>query len=177
MKSYRILPKGVLRLSDGLAITPDMLEWDEYRAWLKSGNTPEPEIIAVPPRWPNLPTARADIWAACRLRRDAIEAAGFPYLGHQLDSDPRAVQRINTAVQAAQAALQGGQPFAIGWTCMDGHILDLDAAGMIGMPVALAMHANALHLVARQFKARIAAAADYTELEQIEAEIAGELVA
>lgn len=170
---YRLLSRGVLRLADNRTITRDMVEWEDYRAWLKAGGVPDPEEVIIPPRWPDLDAARADVWAACRLRRDALEAAGFPYLGHPLDSDPRAVQRINTAVQAAQAATQAGQPFAIGWTCMDGHVLDLDAAGMIGMPVALAMHANALHLAARQFKARIAAALGYGDLEQIEAEIAG----
>lgn len=86
------------------------------------------------------------------------------------------MQRINTAVQAAQAALSLGQPFSIAWTCADGHVLTLDAAGMIGMPVALAMHANELHLIARAFAARILAATTVAELEQIEAEIAGEWV-
>lgn len=174
---YRLLPRGVLRLADNRTITRDMVEWEDYRAWLKAGGVPEPEEVIIPPRWPDLDTARAAVWAACRLRRDTLEAAGFPYLGHLLDSDQRAVLRINTAAQAAHAALQAVQPFAIGWTCMDGHILDLGAAGMIGMPVALAMHANALHLAARQFKARIAAATGYDDLEQIEAEIAGAWVA
>jgi hypothetical protein len=127
--------------------------------------------VVTPPRWPDVATGQEDVWAACRLRRDALEAAGFEYLGHPMDSDPRAVQRINTAVQAAQAALAMGAPFQIGWTCKDGHVLPLDAYGMIGMPVALAMHANGLHLVARGFKDRIAAAASIADMEAIDAEI------
>lgn len=171
---YRLADTGVVDMTTGQRITRDMREWEDYRAWLKAGNVPEPMPVVVVQRWPDLDTARADVWAQCRLRRDGLEAGGFPYLGHPLDSDPRAVQRINTAVQAAQEAVAMGQPFAIVWTCMDGHGLALDAAGMKGMPVALAMYADSLHQIAKSFKDRIGAAESIAELEQIEAEIAGE---
>lgn len=46
---YRLLSKGVLRLSDNLTITRDMLEWDEYRQWRKDGGVPEPMIVPAPP--------------------------------------------------------------------------------------------------------------------------------
>jgi hypothetical protein len=46
--SYRLLQRGVLRLSDNLTITPDMGEWQEYRAWRKGGGVPEPMIPAAP---------------------------------------------------------------------------------------------------------------------------------
>lgn len=46
---YRMLPRGVLRLSDSLPITRDMVEWQEYRAWLKAGGVPEPMIVEPPP--------------------------------------------------------------------------------------------------------------------------------
>lgn len=167
MSSYRLDRVGVIRLSDGARITRDMVEWADYQSWLKAGGEPEP--ILLPPV--DMVAARAKTWAACRQRRDTLEASGFPYLGHLLDSDPRAVQRINTAVQAAQAAVGAGQPFQIGWTCMDGQVLPLDAAGMMGMPVALAMHANGLHQVARSFKVRIGAASTVEELMTIDAEI------
>lgn len=172
--SYQLAETGVIDTSTGQRITRDMREWADYRVWLKAGGVPEPMPVVVTPRWPDLDTGRADVWAQCRLRRDALEAGGFPYMGHPLDSDPRAVQRINTAVQAAQSAVAMGQPFLIVWTCMDGHGIELDAAGMIGVPVELAMYANALHQIAKSFKVRIAAAESFAELEQIEAEIAGE---
>lgn len=169
--SYRLALIGVIRMPDGATITRDMAEWEDYRAWLRAGGVPEPMEIAIPPRWATLDEGRAEVWSTCRARRDALEAGGFTYLDHPMDSDPRAVQRINTAVQAAQAAAAMGAPFAIGWTCMDGHVLDLDAAGMMGMPVALAIYANGLHQVARGFKARIFEAPDSGTLEAIEAEV------
>lgn len=169
--TYRLADRGVIHTPTGRQITHDMAEWEDYRRWLKAGNTPEPIPEDARPRWPDLATGQREVWALAKLRRDHLEASGFPYRGHPLDSDPRAVQRINTAVQAAQAALTMGAPFKIGWTCMDGHVLDLDAVGMIGMPVALAMHANGLHLTARAFKDRIAAAADLADLAAINAEV------
>ncbi len=163
---YTLAHSGVTRDSDGAHITRDMPEWEDYRAWLREGNTPAP----MPEPAVDIDAERAAAWARCRQKRDQLEASGFPYLGHPMDSDQRAVQRINTAVQAAQAALGMGYPFAIGWTCMDGHVLDLDAAGMMGMPVALAMYANGLHLAARAYKDRIAVA-DLAELAAIDAEV------
>ena len=47
--SYRLLNRGVLRLSDNVIITRDMLEWEEYRAWLAQGNTALPMIVTPPP--------------------------------------------------------------------------------------------------------------------------------
>jgi hypothetical protein len=168
---YRLAKVGVVRLEDGATITRDMDAWEDYRAWLRGGGVPEPMEIVIPPRWSTLDDGRAEVWATCRARRDALEAGGFPYRDHPMDSDPRAVQRINTAVQAAQAAAAMGQPFGIGWTCMDGHVLALDAAGMMGMPVALAIYANGLHQVAREVKTRIFEAPDFGTLEAIEAEV------
>jgi hypothetical protein len=47
--TYRLATKGVTRTADDLAITRDMPEWQEYRAWLKAGNVPEPMPPAPPP--------------------------------------------------------------------------------------------------------------------------------
>lgn len=47
--SYRRLNKGVLRLADNLTITRDMIEWGEYRAFIKGGGVPEPMIVPAPP--------------------------------------------------------------------------------------------------------------------------------
>lgn len=171
--SYRQLTKGVLRLSDNLTITRDMIEWEEeYRPWTKSGGVPEPEIVVIPPRWASLEAAQLDVWTATKSKRDALEATTFPFMGHPVDSDPRSVQRINTAVQAAQAALGAGQPYQVGWTCHDDHVLVLDAAAMSYMPVALATYANSLHLTARAFKDRInAPTVTIADLELIAAEV------
>lgn len=124
----------------------------------------------APPTPPTLNEVQQSRWAVAKAQRDDLEASGFMYQGHPMDSDPRAVQRINTAVQAAQAALGAGQPFKLDWTCMDGHILPLDAAGMMGMPVALAMRANALHLHAKALKSSIMAAPTVDDVNAIDIE-------
>lgn len=99
-------------------------------------------------------------------KRDNLEQSGFPYQGKTIDSNPVSVQRITVAVQAAQAAIGAGQPFAITWTCQDNSTIELDAVGMMGMPVALAMFANGLHETARAKKDLIDAA---TTIEEVEA--------
>ncbi|CDS48901.1 hypothetical protein [Polaromonas sp. CG9_12] len=97
---------------------------------------------------------KAAKWQDIKQARDVQEATSFPYLGKQIDSDPRSVQRITTAVQAADAA----PPFAIDWTCADNTTLALDGPAMQAMPVALAMYANALHQHARALRAQLDAA-------------------
>lgn len=106
--------------------------------------------------------------AAINAERDQREEAGFPYRGKTLDSTPRSVQRLTAASLAAQAALATGLPFAIDWTCADNSVLSLDAAGVIGMPVALAQHAAALHSHARSLKAAVDAAMNGVALAEID---------
>lgn len=98
---------------------------------------------------------QADKWAEIKRTRDSLEATSFPYLGKVLDSNSRSVQRINTAVQAAQAAMLAGEPFEIAWTCFDDTVLELDVEGMIGMPAALALYGDQLHQTSRALRAQI----------------------
>jgi hypothetical protein len=100
--------------------------------------------------------------------RDNLEQGGFPYADKIIDSNPVSVQRITVAVQAAQAAVGAGQPFAIDWTCQDNSVLSLDAFGMMGMPVALALYAKELHETARDRKDQIEAAASIEAVEAVE---------
>lgn len=115
-----------------------------------------------------LAARRAELPATITADRDRREAAGFPYQGKVMDSTPLSVQRITAAALAAQVALAAGQPFSLDWTCADNSTLTLDAAGIIGMPVALAKHAAALHAHARNLKAAVAAAVDQAELDAID---------
>lgn len=105
-----------------------------------------------------LPELQAAKWREIKQQRDTLEATSFPYLGKQIDSDPRSVQRITTAAQAADAAQRAGAAFAIEWTCADNSTLALDGAAMQGMPVALAVYANILHQHARSLRALVEAA-------------------
>jgi hypothetical protein len=109
--------------------------------------------------WKDLDTVKAVCRARINTTRDDKEAGVFPYLGHDFDCDPRSVQRINTAVQAAQAALAAGAPFAVEWTAADNVAVAMTAQDLMGMPVALAQYANTLHVTAKTLKAQIDAAA------------------
>lgn len=168
---------GVLRLEthDGqlVAIVNSYASIDAYDAgmlnWQDAHALPVQTIAAVagnPQEWlisPEGPFAGATAlvettplerlqslkWAQVKATRDRLETGGFAYLGKTIDSDSRSVQRIALAVQAAQAAMAAGEPFSLEWTCADNSVLALDGAGMVGMPVALALHANTLHEVAR----------------------------
>jgi hypothetical protein len=114
-----------------------------------------------------LAATKVQCWAAMKRHRDLLEASGFPYLGKRLDSDARSVARINTAVQAAQAALAIGEPFAITWTCADNTTLALDGAGMLGVPVALALYADQLHQTCKVLRAQIEAATTTAQVQAI----------
>lgn len=108
---------------------------------------------------------RAEKRAAINEERDRRESTVFPYLGRLIDCDQRSVSRITIAVQAAQVAMAAGQPFALEWTCADNSSLPLDAVGILGMPVALAVHGNSLHQHARTLKAQADAALTLDDLD------------
>jgi hypothetical protein len=133
--------------------------FEKYVNRWKAANTP-PERT--------LEQAKLDARQQINGKRDTLEASGFPYLDKTFDSDPRSVQRISTAVQAAQAAIGAGQPFSITWTAQDNTTVDLDAVGMMGMPVALAQYAAGLHEHAKGKKALIDAATTITEVDAIQ---------
>lgn len=100
--------------------------------------------------------------------RDRREAGVFRYRGKLIDCDPRAVQRITTAAIAAQAAAASDTSFNVDWTCADNSVLTLDAAGVAGMPLALAAYADALHSHARGLKQAVLAAEDVAALGAID---------
>lgn len=71
--TWRLLPRGVLRLSDGAVVMPDAPAWAEYVAFLRDGGVPQPMDVA-----PIAPTP-FDYEAAGRAARerqiDRIRAA------------------------------------------------------------------------------------------------------
>lgn len=103
-------------------------------------------------------------WGIIKEMRNKKESEGFPYMGKILDSDSLSVQRINTAVQAAQSA---GEFFSIRWTCQDDSVLVLDQQGMLGVPVALAAYADDLHQIAKNLRNEIDSATTIAEVEAI----------
>lgn len=105
---------------------------------------------------------RQTMLAQVNAERDRREAGGFPYLGKLFDSDERSVLRINTMVQAASIA---GDDFSITWTCADNTQITLDRAQILAMPVALGMHADALHRHANELKAAIREAVNPSDID------------
>lgn len=160
---------------EGLTNIPELAPEGHYRSqdsWVPLPPQPSsahvfdwPTHTWVDPR--TLDDLRATQWSQIKQDRDAAEAAGFWYMGRLIDSDARSVQRITGAVQAAQKALETGEPFTISWTCADNSLLELDAEQMTGMPAALALYVNGLHEKARGLRAAIASAANASAIQSI----------
>lgn len=102
--------------------------------------------------------------AAITAARNAEEASGFLAYGKWFDSDTKAIQRISTAVQAAQVV---GETFSIEWTCADNSTITLDYSQMIALPAIMAQAANTLHIKARTLKAAIDAATTSAEIDAV----------
>lgn len=143
-------------------IAPAKSSKGQYEQQWRVDTLPADQIAA------NIASKKQALLAAVTAKRDETETLGFPYLGKVIDSDPRSVQRINTAAQAAMLASMAAQPFAVEWTCADNSTIQVDAEKMVAMPAALAAHANALHEHARTLKAAIQAAANAQELSAID---------
>lgn len=111
--------------------------------------------------------SRQDQLDYIKAMRDSLETAGFLYMGTVIDSDPRSVQRINTAVQAAQAAITLGVPFSVDWTAQDNSVVSMTAEDVIGMASALALYGNTLHVIARERKATILSATTVEEINAV----------
>lgn len=120
------------------------------------------EVVAIP--LPTLEEVKAAKWEEIKSARDNAEQSGCPYMDSILDSDSLSVQRINTAVQAAQVV---GESFAVDWTMQDNTVIHMTYADVLGMPAALAVFSNDLHQKARGLRERINEAETAEEVEAI----------
>ncbi len=123
--------------------------------------------VEKPPYMPTIEELKTRKWNSVRIERDRLEQAGVPYLGKILDSDTVSVQRIAIAVQAAQAAIAANVPFTLAWTMQDNTAVEMDAAQVVGMSVALAQYSDGLHQTARALREQIEAAETVEELANI----------
>lgn len=121
-------------------------------------------LVINPPYEPTIEEVRQAKWEEIKAKRDTEEQAGCPYMGSVLDSDSLSVQRINTAVQAAQVV---GESFAVDWTMQDNTVVHMTYADVLGMPAALAVFSNDLHQKARGLRDQINAAETVEEVEAI----------
>ena len=87
-------------------------------------------------------------------------------MGKIFDSDQVSCQRISTAAQAMSLMLASDEN-KITWTCQDNSTIELTAAELSGLVVALAAWSNTCHQKATALKAQIEAAKTTEELEKI----------
>lgn len=99
--------------------------------------------------------------------RDAAEQGGFPYKGKIFDSDLISCIRISSAAQAMQVAPMSEEVPTITWTCQDNTTIDLTAADLDGLVVALAEWSNTCHQKATQIKTLLEECQTPKEVEKI----------
>lgn len=120
---------------------------------------------------PTLAELKAAKRAEINAARDLAEQGGFEYLGKTFDSDPVSCQRISCAAQAMVVMPEvigdeQGEP-TITWTCQDNSTIELNAAQLQGLVVALAQHSNTCHQKATALKKRLDAAETAEEIAAI----------
>jgi hypothetical protein len=169
---YRLNDGSILRNVTGPIdqIIDECLEGEEYYINCPIGTTHiinnEPVTIIPPPPEPIVPTlleVKTKKYYEMKTARDIAELQGFTYLGKTFDSDVKAMKRITTAVQAAQAY----PAFSVEWACSDNTTITLDAAQMIAMPIYIAATGDAIHTKYKGLKEQIAAATTVEEVEAI----------
>lgn len=99
--------------------------------------------------------------------RNAEEQGGFSYKGKIFDSDPISCIRISSAAQAMQMAVMAEDVPVITWTCQDNSTIDLTAADLMGLVVALAEWSNTCHQKATQIKTLLEECQTPEEVEKI----------
>lgn len=110
--SYRLLVRGVLRLSDNIVITRDMLEWEEYRLWLHAGNAPLPMVSqpVATPTLAELKRRRANLITTEAL--DRIQAV-LPEVSNMATAQLVRELWLSIAPAARQPTAKMGQVIAI----------------------------------------------------------------
>lgn len=162
MSNYK-LTKGaeILRLSDNAYIPADPanVDYATYLKWVAEGNTP---VTAE-----TLPEIKARVRNEIVRQRDNAITGGFSFMGKLIDSDRDSVMAITGAAVAALAAKAAALPYSVTWTCADDSTLTIDADGVLGLAVSMAMFADAQHNKARPLKDAIKNAVDADTVKQV----------
>lgn len=120
--------------------------------------------------WPTPDPAplRSFVWEKVKEKRDGVIDGGAPTAIGVVDSDELSRSNISGAALGALIAQSASTPFSIEWTAKDNSVHTLDAAGMIGLGLAVLQHVSAAHDRARDLRAEIEAATDVPTLLQID---------
>ena len=161
----REMPRGWRQVAEGVSSSTHYFAGEELRAYTAAQLA---VLRAGPPsagfEWSvqdfawvdtrSLEEARADQWAAIKRRRDELEAAGFDVEGiGRFDSDGPARARLQLELLAAQA---GGPDYRTEWTLADNTVVELDAAAMARVGLAMHAHTARVHAAARAARRRLA---------------------
>lgn len=101
---------------------------------------------------------------AAKAYRDAQEVAVITYNNNDYDYDVKARERLRVA---RQMLVDSGTAKSISWTTASDTDVDLTVDDFAGINSAAAIRSNDLHIVYRATKAKLEAATNIEELEQI----------
>jgi len=130
--------------------------------WMKWSNA---TMAWVDPR--QFSDIKAAQWETIKAVRESAEFGGFTWDESTFDSDPMSQSRIQGGAILAMQALAAEAPFELDWTLSDNTVRTLDAADMIGVGQAMAMHVATQHAIARTLRAAIQSATTQAEVEAI----------
>jgi hypothetical protein len=111
---------------------------------------------------------RALKWEAAKARRDAAQVVGCATPAGVVQTDGESRVLINGAVTMALVAQATATPYAITFTLKDNSSVDLDAAAMIALGVAVGTYIGACHDHSLALRAAIDAAPDAAALAAID---------
>jgi hypothetical protein len=133
--------------------------------------TPAHEWSAVNHEWvfsPDLMYAAKELaWQRIKQKRESAEFGSFVWSGHTFDADSESQRRIQGAVQLASIAQVSGAQWSIVWTLADNSTIELTAAEMIGVGMALANSVASAHATARQLRAQIMQSQTLEDLDTV----------
>ncbi|WP_066723593.1 DUF4376 domain-containing protein [Sphingomonas pituitosa] len=116
----------------------------------------------------DLDLAKVRAWAAAKAARDGCAGGGCQTPLGRVDSDERSRVLIAGAVQMAQIALAGGEPYSVDWVMADNQPRAHDALAMIALGVAVGEHIASCWQRAQALRAEIDAAETVEDLAALD---------
>lgn len=112
-----------------------------------------------------LASSKTSAWERIKQARTEAECSNFICHGEAYQANK---ENISCAAQLASQAQAAGEAYLIDWTLADNSIATLDAAGMIAVGAALAVHISETFAIARNLREQIAAAVSIEQADAIQ---------